>query len=116
VTKVWTWLKKWGGLLFGGIAAALLFVVGGGWLWRKKRAELGRVKDELAVERAKTEIARLRGLREQVAERVGEKDEAIEEIDRQLEGNRQAIIEAHEVPADMTDEEVAHALREILGA
>lgn len=104
--KAWAWLKKWGTALFGAIAAVLLLVLGGGWLWRRREQALGAVRDELAVEKAKGEIARLRGVREEVAREVGEKDEAIVEVDRQLAENRRKIVEAHEGGQSLSDEEV----------
>lgn len=109
MSRVWVWLKKWGGLLFGAVAAGLLVVLGAGWLWRRRVAELGRIRDELAVERARQEIAHLRGIREEIASRVEEKDEAIEAIDRKLAENRRAIVEAHEHGQGLTDEEVEDA-------
>lgn len=110
MTKVWAWLKRWGAAVAGG----LLFLLGAGWLWRRKASELGRVKDELAVERAKSAIARLEGVREEVKRQVGEKDEAIEQIDRQLLENKRAIVEAHEHGEGLSDEEVLEAFRRVL--
>lgn len=105
MTAVWAWLRKWGALVVG----VLLLVLGGGWLWRRREAALGRVRDELAVERAKREIERLRGQREEVARQVGEKDEAIAAIDSRLAENARKIVEAHEGGAGLTDEQVAEA-------
>jgi hypothetical protein len=113
VTKAWQWLKKWGGLFFGGIVAALLFVMGAGWLWRRREAMLGRVRDELAVEKAKSEIARLQGMRAEVVRQVGENDAATAEIDEQLLGNRRKIVEAHEHGEGLSSEELERAFAEL---
>lgn len=100
--KAWDWVKRWGAFLFAG----LLVLMGAGWLWRRRTAELGRVQNELAVARAQKEIARLQGQRDEVALRVGEKDEKVEEIDKQLAANRRKIVEAHEHGQGLSDEEV----------
>lgn len=109
--RAWAWIKKRWAPIFGAIV-----VVGGGVAgayWLRRRA-LGRVQDELAVARAQKEIARLRGVRDEVARRVGEKDEVIEEIDSQLADNRRQIVEAHENGKGLNDEEVLRAF-EALG-
>jgi len=105
MAKVWAWLKKWGALLFG----VLLVLVGAGWLWQRRSNELGRVKDELAVSKAKERIAFLKGQREEVARAVGEDDDAVKIIDDELARNRREVIEAHEFGQGMTDQEVADA-------
>jgi uncharacterized protein HemX len=103
--EAWAWLKRWGGLLLG----ALLVLVGGGWLWQRQRAQLGRVKDELAVERTMREIARLRGQRAEIASQVGEQDEAVRILDEHLVTNKRELIEAHEHGEGLSDAEVADA-------
>lgn len=102
----WPWLRKWGALLFG----ILLALVGAGWLWQRRSQELGRIKDELAVERAQKQIAFLKGQRQEVARQVGEDDEAIKVIDEELARNRRELAEAHEHGQGMTDKEIVDAL------
>jgi hypothetical protein len=113
MAKVWEWLKKWGGILFGGIAAALLFVLGAGWLWRRREQMLGKVKDQLAVEKAKGEIARLQGMRDQIVDQVGATDESIVRIDEELLDNKRKLVEAHEHGEGLEGEELERAFAEL---
>lgn len=105
--KTWAWLKKWGSWLLGGIVTVLLGVLTLGWYVRRQNRQIGQLKDQVAVADAMKEITRLRALREGVAERVGEKDQAIEEVDRDLAANQRRIVEAHEGGKGLSDEEVA---------
>ena len=105
MTKVWNWLKRAGVWIAGG----LLLLLGVGWLWRTQSAKLGQLRDRATVEKALSETYKLRAQRTAVAERVGEKDDAIEEIDRRLDENKRRIIEAHEHGEGMTDDEVDDA-------
>lgn len=107
--KAWTWMKKWGLAIAGG----LLAVLGAGWLWRRQREKLGRVKDELAVARAKSKIDELRAVRREVESRLGETDKSIEVIDRQINEQRQVIVEAHENGANLSAEDVAEEMRRL---
>ena len=105
MTKVGEWLKKWG----AAIAGVLLLVLGAGWLWRRQQAALGRVTDQLTVERATKEISKLRAIRAEVSTRLDEKDEAIVHIDAQLPENKRQLVEAHELGQGLNDEEVEAA-------
>ena len=105
--KAWAFVKKWGGAIFGALAALLLALLGVGWLWRKKQAEVGALKDELAVAEATKEIATLRARREEVAARVGEKDVEIKAIDAELAENQRKIVEAHEGGEGLSADEIA---------
>jgi hypothetical protein len=111
VKKAWAWTKTHVKAVLGAVVGLLLFVLGAGWLWRRQKNRLGKVKDELAVAEAANEINRLRAVREEVVREVGEKDESIAALDLEIASNRQKIIEAHDVPENMSDE----ALLEELG-
>lgn len=100
--KAWAWIKKWGAAILG----ALLVVLGGGWLWRRHKRKVGEVKDKLAVAVATKRIERLRGERVQLAARVGEKDEKIEDLDKKIASNKRMIIEAHEYGEGLDDEDI----------
>lgn len=100
--KLWQWLKKWSAVILG----ALLAIVGGGWLWQRHKRKVGRLKDRLAVAEATKEIERLRGEREQLSERVGDKDEEISKIDDEIKRNKRKIVEAHEQGEGLSDDEI----------
>lgn len=107
--RAWAWLKEWGGVLFGAIAAVLVLAIGGGWLWQRKQRELGAVKDELAVVEAQRDIAALTSRRDALIEQSDAKDPRVAEIDRDLAANRRRVIEAHENAEGMSDREVEDA-------
>lgn len=100
-------LKKWGGLVFGGLGALLLALVGAGWLWRRKEAELAQVRDQLVVEEAQREIAVLQATRAGVAAQVGEQDAAVDELDVRLAVQRRRLVEAHDGMEGLSDDDVA---------
>lgn len=105
--KAWIWLREHASAALGALASVLLVVLGAGWLWRRQKSRLGKVRDELAVQKATAEIGKLTALREELKRRVGEKDEQVEYVDQKLAENRRAIVEAHEHGAGLTDAEVA---------
>lgn len=111
--KAWLWIKEHVKAVLGAIVGVLLFVLGAGWIWRRQKKTLLRVKDQLAVSKATVELERLRAVREEVAREVGESDQAIVEIDAKIEENRRQLAEAHEKPEDMSDEELLEELRRL---
>jgi hypothetical protein len=74
---------------------------------------LGRVKDELAVQKAKTEIAKLQGMRDEIVRQVGGNDAATAEIDEKLLDNKRKIVEAHEHGAGLEGEDLERAFAEL---
>lgn len=109
--KALDWIKRWGAAI-GGLAIVL---IGAGWLWQRQRNALGKVKDRLAVAEATKEIAALRARRQAVADRLGEINPMVEELDAEIAAQRLLVLEAHEVDPGLSDEEVAARLREVLG-
>lgn len=104
-----SWLKQWSWALLLG----LLALAGAGWAIRRRQIQLGQVRDALAVERAQNAIAELRGKRDQLLTEVTADHALVQEIDAQLAENKRKLVEAHEMPPDMTTEEVADAFRRL---
>ena len=111
MTKVWAWLKKWGAWILGVLVAILTL----GLVGRHVAKKLGKLKDEKALAEATAEVKRLEALREEVHARVGEKDEAAIELDRQIQAQKRRAVEAYEGGEGLSDEELEDAFREALG-
>lgn len=90
-------------------------MLGAGWLWRRRSAALGRVRDELAVSEATKRMGELRSARVEVERQVGDNAAAIASIDAQIAVERRKFVEAHDVDQDISDEELNRRLREVLG-
>lgn len=111
------WLKRsWGWLVAAALALAAL-VLGADFLLRRRR--LGAVRDQVAADRARAEIAEVRGAREEVEREIGELDrETAEVYDAALKRAERRFAEAHEGGEDVaswTNEELDTALAEVFG-
>ena len=121
--KAWEWLKKWGGAILGALVALLLTILTLGWYARRKdqqiadaKKEAAAARDEATIAEAKREIDTLRATRVEVAKRVGEKDEAIAEIDRRLAIHEdKLLVAANKDTESLSDEERIKALKDVLG-
>lgn len=98
--SVWKWVKKWWAALVIGVV-----VLAGSLFWANRR-RVGRLVDELAVERAKNEIEGLKKVRARLLEEGEEASEEIQSIDNEIKANKRAIIEAHENSEGLSDDEV----------
>ena len=115
MTAAWEWLKKWGGTLFGAIAALLLILTGAGWLWRRQEAAKAAALDEASIADAKAEMMRLEAIRGEVTKRVGEQDEAIVVLDEQIREQKVSVARAAGAGEGLTDDELEDAYRTALG-
>lgn len=105
--RLWTWLKgRWQWLLLG---ATLLF----GGLFVRERRILGRVRDELALARAKKEVARLEGEREALSESVNRSEAIISRVDSEIYRARLAAVRAHEGGEELRGKALLDAFKEL---
>lgn len=103
------WIKKWWGAVFGGIAAILAFIL----LWKWKADHVDTLKDALVVAKAEKDIAVLVTKREAVMERVLVRREDLAQVDKKLEDNQRAIVEARTGAKELDKDGVLAAYREL---
>ena len=105
--RAWAWLKgRWQWLLLG---ATLLF----GGLFVRERRILGKVRDELALARAKKEVARLEGERAAVGEYAETVGAEIARIDAEIHEARLRAVRAHEGGEELRGEALLDAFKEL---
>lgn len=105
--QVWAWLRgRWQWLLLG------LTVLFGGLFFRERRI-LGMVRDELAVMRAKKEIARLEGERKMIEAQVAGSDERIADIDDRILERKIEVVRAYEGGEELRGAELDKAFKEL---
>lgn len=92
------------------IAMAILALVGLGWLWRTQKGKLGKLRDQLAVEKASSRVKELRAERSVLKEQDADNVLEIARIDEDLAHNRSEIRNAFEKGADATEEEIDEEL------
>lgn len=105
--RTWAWIQgRWQWLALG------LTVLFGGLFIRERRL-LGRVRDELALARAKKEIARLEGERAVLAESVDRSEAIISRVDSEIYRARLAAVRAHEGGEELRGGELLEAFKEL---
>lgn len=100
--RFWEWLKKAGVW----IAIALLGLIGMGWLWRRRGAIIGELKDRLAVEQAQSRVKELRAERKMLKEQDVVHVAEIERLDEEIAQQRQTIRDAFENGDKASEEEI----------
>ena len=89
------------------IGVGLLTILTLGFFVRKAWRDRLQAEDKVLVAQAENEIARLRGMRGEIEKGIGEKDEAILIVDRQISTQREIIEDRMRTGAGMSDEEIA---------
>jgi hypothetical protein len=104
--KAWTWLKKAGVW----IALALLGLISMGWLWRRQKSKLGRLEDQLAVEKGVSQVKALQAERTVLKEQDADTAEEMARLDEKIAESRREIRDGFEFGYDATEEELDEEL------
>ena len=99
--------------IFRWLGSILVVVLGAGWLYRKHRAKVGALRDGMALEKAKGELAALRVLRDERVKQAGERDDEVAALDRRIAEQKRKAVEAHEVSTGLSDDEIENAFRRL---
>ncbi len=92
------WLKRWRGAMQG----VVLVVLGAGWLWRRERGKRLDAEAEAEVARLKEKVATAKAVRDQLLKEVGEDDQAIGQLDVQIDANEHEILTHYEQTEGLT--------------
>lgn len=106
--KIWTWLKRYWGIIVGALGVGIGALVAG-TIYRRQN---GSLRAALEAERAKGKIRELRGRRELLLEQYERDEQEITAIDVDLEENRRAI-EAVRKSAGVPDDQLAEEFRRL---
>lgn len=108
---IWSWLKRWGGLVGG----AVLLLLGAGWMWGRERRLRLSAQAQAEVDRLAAANATAKAVRERLMEEAqGEDSTAIRDLDSQIAANERQIVEHHDDRArGLTRDEIRGRLREL---
>lgn len=110
MTKVWAWLKRWGGLLFG----VLLALMGAGWMWQRERRKRLDAEAEAEAARLRENITSAVAVRAHMLDEVDEKEPLVVKLDEQIQSNERALLRLHEEdPTEMSSDEIRERLAEL---
>jgi len=101
----WRWVRDHAVAILGAIAALLAVA----WGIHYARRRIGGLRDRVAVEEARREIAADTARRDALIEQADGREADVEEIDARLAANHRRIVEAHEGTEGMADSEVEDA-------
>lgn len=101
--KVWAWVKEKAVWVASAVGGLLLLLVGAGWIWQRRR---GRVPSAAQVESAKFRLGRLNEIQAEMVGRVGEKDLALDQLEREKTGFKRTLVAARVDVEALSDAEV----------
>lgn len=111
-SKVWSWLKRWWKAVVGALGGTLVIGVGAFIAVGEYRRRTASARDALAVEKARRDVARLQGQRDELLRRDDVDEAEVARVDEELRENRQRIEEVRR-RADVPAEELARELAEL---
>jgi hypothetical protein len=100
--KYLLWIKNNVVAVLGFISVALAFIIYRKW----KQDQVNSLKDALTVSKATKEIKALDAKREMIGERIEGREAEIVEIDKALNENKRAIIEARTGAEGLSSDEI----------
>ena len=107
--KYLIWIKERAVAVLGFIAMVLAFI-----LYRKwKQDQVNSLKDALVVSEATKEIKALDAKREMIGERIEGREAEIAELDKKLEDNKRAIVEARTGVKGLSSEQILAEYRRL---
>jgi flagellar biosynthesis/type III secretory pathway M-ring protein FliF/YscJ len=108
----WAWLKRWWKVVVGAVGGAVVVGVGAFIAIGEYKRRTASARDALAVEKARRDVARLQGQRDELLRQDVRDEKEIALVDEQLEVNRKRIEEVRR-RADVPAEELARELAEL---
>lgn len=112
LTKFWSWLQRWWKVVVGTVGGAVVVGVGAFIAVGEYKRRTAGLSDALEVEKARRDVARLQGQRDELLRQDVHDEEEISRVDEQLEANRKRIEEVRR-RADVPAEELAQELAEL---
>ena len=89
--------------------AGLLLLFGAGIVYRHQKRRVATVKDLLDIERAQTDLVRLRTERHALGTRASVKREELAHVDLQIEDRKRKIIAIHEDVQGLDSAQIAES-------
>ena len=103
--RAWAFISK----RFNALVAGLALIFGVGIVYRYQKRRVATLQDLLAIERAQTELVRLRTEREALGRQAGVKREELAHMDLQIEDRKRQIVAIHEDVQGLDPAQVAEA-------
>lgn len=103
--KIWQWIKDnpWA------LITALVGVFGAVWLVKSKSNKIASLKDAVAVQATKSQIAADEARAKALKESADSHDDEVAELDARIKASKRRVVEIHEgeIREGATDDEIA---------